>query len=129
MLKEKRELVSYLKSKCNSLVFNQKKLNTVITEIEAENGVPTGIVMDIIAGRTDMEEDNEFLLFLNIDQWYNTRQANESGIINFIKQGMKQYGLSFHDYLWSEHLKEVEFQYDRRIVRSSFYTKYKNLFE
>lgn len=71
MLKEKRELVSYLKSKCNSLVFNQKKLNTIITEIEAENGVPTGIVMDIIAGRTDMKEDNEFLLFLicnKIDQ-------------------------------------------------------------
>lgn len=67
--------------------------------------------------------------FLDIDRWYNTRQANESGIINFIKQGMKQYDLSFHDYLWSEHLKEVEFQYDRRIVRSSFYTKYKNLFE
>lgn len=71
MLKEKRELVLYLKSKCNSLVFNQKKLNTIITEIEAENGVPTGITMDIIAGRTNMEEDNEFLLFLicnKIDQ-------------------------------------------------------------
>ena len=67
--------------------------------------------------------------FLDIDRWYNTRQANESGIINFIKQGMERYDLSFHDYLWSEHLKEVEFQYDRRIVRSSFYTKYKNLFE
>lgn len=67
--------------------------------------------------------------FLDIDRWYNTRQANESGIINFIKQGMEQYDLSFHDYLWSEHLKEVEFQYNRRIVRSSFYTKYKNLFE
>jgi len=67
--------------------------------------------------------------FLDIDRWYNTRQANESGIINFIKQGMEQYGLSFHDYLWSNHKKEVEYQYDRKIVRSSFYTKYKNLFE
>ena len=74
-------------------------------------------------------EYGELLPSPNIDQWYNTRQANESGIINFIKQGMKQYGLSFHDYMWSEHLKEVEFQYDRKIVRSSFYTKYKNLFE
>ena len=64
MLKEKRELVEYLRSKCNGLVFNQEKLNTVITEIEAENNVPTGITMDIIAGRTIMEEDNEFLLFL-----------------------------------------------------------------
>lgn len=67
--------------------------------------------------------------FLDIDRWYNTRQANESGIINFIRQGMEQYGLSFHDYLWSDHKKEVEYQYDRKIVRSSFYTKYKNLFE
>jgi len=64
MLKEKKELVEYLKSKCNSLVFNPEKLNTIITEIEAENNVPTGIMMDIIAGRTNMEEDNEFLLFL-----------------------------------------------------------------
>ena len=67
--------------------------------------------------------------FLDIDQWYNTRQANESGIINFIKHGMKQYGLSFRDYLWSDHLREAEFQYDRKIVRSSFYTKYKHLIE
>ena len=64
MLKEKRELVEYLRSRCNSLVFNQEKLNTIIAEIEAENNVPTGITMDIIAGRTVMEEDNEFLLFL-----------------------------------------------------------------
>ena len=67
--------------------------------------------------------------FLDIDRWYNTRQVNESGIINFIRQALKQYELSFHDYLWSDHKKEVEFQYDRKIVRSSFYTKYKNLFE
>jgi len=64
MLKEKKELVSYLKARCGSLVFNQEKLNTLVTEIEKENGVPTGITMDIIAGRTDMEEDSEFLLFL-----------------------------------------------------------------
>ena len=64
MLKEKRELVEYLRSKCNELVFNQEKLNTIITQIETENNVPTGIIMDIIAGRTTMEEDNEFLLFL-----------------------------------------------------------------
>lgn len=64
MLKEKKELVEYLKSRCNRLVFNQEKLNKIITEIETENNVPTGIIMDIIAGRTNMEEDNEFLLFL-----------------------------------------------------------------
>ena len=67
--------------------------------------------------------------FLGIDRWYNTRQAIESGTINFIKQGMAQYELGFHDYLWSDHLKEVEYQYNRKIVRSSFYTKYKNIFE
>ena len=64
MLKEKKELVEYLHSKCNSLVFNQEKLNEITTQIEAENNVPTGITTDIIAGRTNMEEDNEFLLFL-----------------------------------------------------------------
>jgi len=64
MIKEKKELVSYLKARCGSLVFNQEKLNTLVTEIEKENSVPTGITMDIIAGRTNMEEDNEFLLFL-----------------------------------------------------------------
>lgn len=64
MIKEKKELVLYLKARCGSLVFNQEKLNTLVTEIEKENNVPTGITMDIIAGRTNMEEDNEFLLFL-----------------------------------------------------------------
>lgn len=64
MLKEKKELVSYLKARFGNLVFNQEKLNTIISEIETENNVPTGITMDIIAGRTNLEEDNEFLLFL-----------------------------------------------------------------
>lgn len=64
MLKEKKELVLYLKNRFGSLVFNQEKLNTLVTEIEKENNVPTGITMDIIAGRTNLEEDNEFLLFL-----------------------------------------------------------------
>ena len=64
MLKEKKELVEYLRSRCNSLVFNQEKLNEITTQIEAENNVPTGITTDIIAGRTNMEEDNEFLLSL-----------------------------------------------------------------
>lgn len=64
MLKEKKELVSYLKARFGSLVFNQEKLNTLVTEIEKENNVPTGITMDIIAGRSNLEEDNEFLLFL-----------------------------------------------------------------
>ena len=64
MLKEKKELVSYLKARFGSLVFNHEKLNALVTEIEKENNVPTGITMDIIAGRTNLEEDNEFLLFL-----------------------------------------------------------------
>lgn len=64
MLKEKKELVLYLKNRFGSLVFNQEKLNTLVTEIEKENNVPTGITMDIIAGRSNLEEDNEFLLFL-----------------------------------------------------------------
>lgn len=64
MLKEKKELVSYLKARFGSLVFNQEKLNTLVTEIEKENNVPTGITMDIIAGRSNLEGDNEFLLFL-----------------------------------------------------------------
>lgn len=67
--------------------------------------------------------------FLDIDRWFNTRQAIESGMINFIRQGMQRYDLSFHDYLWSNHKREVEQQYNRKIVRSSFYTKYKNIFE
>ena len=82
MIKEKKELVSYLKARCGS-----------------------------------------------VDRWFNTRQAIESGMINFIKQGMQRYNLSFHAYLWSKHKREVEQQYNRKIVRSSFYTKYKNIFE
>lgn len=67
-------------------------------------------------------------MFLGIDRWYNTRQAIESGTVDYIKKGMNKYGLSFHDYLWSDHLREVEYQYNRKIIRSSFYTKYKKIF-
>lgn len=45
MLKEKKELVEYLCSRCNSLVFNQEKLNEITTQIEAENNVPINSIL------------------------------------------------------------------------------------
>lgn len=45
MLKEKKELVEYLRSRCNSLVFNQEKLNEITTQIEAENNVPINSIL------------------------------------------------------------------------------------
>lgn len=64
MLKTKKELVTYLHRLCVGLSFNSDLLNQVITEIKQENNVPTGVMTDIIAGRTNMEEDSVFLLFL-----------------------------------------------------------------
>ena len=45
MLKEKKELVEYLRSRCNSLVFNQEKLNEITTQIEAENKAPINSIL------------------------------------------------------------------------------------
>ena len=68
-------------------------------------------------------------VFLDIDKWFNTKQCHESGMINMIQKGMKETGLDFYDYLYSKRLKKIELQYDRKIIRSSFYTKYKNILE
>ena len=37
MLKEKKELINYLRTKCNGLVFNQEKLNKYLSSNPFEN--------------------------------------------------------------------------------------------
>ena len=68
-------------------------------------------------------------IFLDIDKWFNTKQCHKSGMINLIRNRMMELDMGFYDYLYSDHIKEVELQYDRKIIRSSFYTKYKNVLE
>lgn len=65
--------------------------------------------------------------FLGIDKWFNTRECNESGMINMIQRRMKETGMGFHDFVYSEYMAEVELQYNRKIVKSSFYKKYKDI--
>ena len=52
MLKEKKELIDYLKSRCGSLVFNQEKLNTVITEEE------DGMIFSITSGTKEIDNNS-----------------------------------------------------------------------
>lgn len=50
----------------------------------------------------------------------------ESGKIHMIKQRAKELGMSVKDYVYSEHIKEVENKFNCNIVKSTFWLKYED---
>lgn len=67
--------------------------------------------------------------FLNISDWFSLTILHQSGMIDYIKRRSNELGISCYDYLFSDHKREVEYQYGVNIVRSSFWTKYKEYLE
>lgn len=63
MLQDKKILAEYLRTKCNSVVFNKGNYNKLINEIHDQYNIPTGIIADCVSGRTELENTSEFILF------------------------------------------------------------------
>lgn len=62
--------------------------------------------------------------YLGVRQWMTPNAIVESGKIYMVRERAKELGLSPMDYIYSEHIKEVEEQFGCTIVRSVYAKKY-----
>lgn len=63
MLQEKTILCNKLKTTCEKIVFDKEKCNKIVETINNNYNIPTGIIMDMIAGRSVLEDVPEFFLY------------------------------------------------------------------
>ena len=64
MIKTKEELANKIKPLCERVLFDKEKLNSILQNIQTSFNIPTGITMDLLTGRTNLEDTNEFILFV-----------------------------------------------------------------
>lgn len=63
--------------------------------------------------------------FLGIDSWMNAIAVVDSGKLSMIKERAQELGMTPYDYIYSDHIKEVENQFDCEIRRKGYVDKYK----
>ena len=63
MIKTKEELAKKIKPLCEKVLFNKEKSNNVLHDMQASFNIPTGMTMDLLTGRINLEDANEFILF------------------------------------------------------------------
>ena len=63
MLKTKDELVKKIKPLCEKILFNKEKESNVLTLMLEDFNIPTGITMDLLTGRVNLIDVNDFILF------------------------------------------------------------------
>ena len=67
MLKERHEVESYIETKANLIIFDQKKCKRVYDICYNQYNVPRGMTADIIASRADYTIISDFILFAVLD--------------------------------------------------------------
>lgn len=66
------------------------------------------------------------LKYVGVLEFMSANSIYESGKIWMIKQRAKEIGVSTKDYVYSDRIKEVEYQFGCKIVRSVFWLKYED---
>lgn len=64
MLGSKNSLASYLRKKCDSIVFNKEACEQICNDAYEQHNIATGTMMDLIADRTVLKDASDFLLFV-----------------------------------------------------------------
>jgi len=63
MIKSKEELANKIKPLCEKVLFDKEKSNNILQEMQNSFNIPTGMTMDLLTGRINLEDANEFVLF------------------------------------------------------------------
>lgn len=66
------------------------------------------------------------LKYVGALSYMSANSIHESGKIWMIKERSKELGISTKDYVYSNHIKEVEYRFNCKIVRSVFWLKYED---
>lgn len=59
MIKTKEELANKIKPLCEKVLFDKEKNNNILQEMQTSYNIPTGITMDLLTGRINLEDANE----------------------------------------------------------------------
>ena len=62
--------------------------------------------------------------YLGVDKWMSPNAVAESGKLHMIKERARELNISPKEYIYSDHVKEVETQYNFKMVPSIFIKKY-----
>lgn len=63
MIKTKEELANKIRPLCERVLFDKEKSNNTLQEMQTFFNIPTGLTMDLLTGRINLEDTNEFILF------------------------------------------------------------------
>jgi len=63
MIKSKEELANKIKPLCEKVLFDKEKSNNILQEMQNSFNIPTGMTMDLLTERINLEDANEFILF------------------------------------------------------------------
>lgn len=59
MIKSKEELANKIKPLCEKVLFDKEKNNNILQEMQISFNIPTGMTMDLLTGRINLEDANE----------------------------------------------------------------------
>lgn len=80
MLRSKEELVSKLTTLSGNILFDKEKENNILSNMKTEFNIPTGMTMDLLTSRTNLNDVSEFILFAlckNLDTELNKHNVNK----------------------------------------------------
>lgn len=86
-------------------------------------------VSDFSAGRKIYNSIIRILNYFDVLSFMTANSIAESGKIHMIKERSKELEISPKEYIYSNYIKEVEEQYNYKIVRSTFILKYNDYLE
>lgn len=85
-----------------------------------------GDVSDFQLGRKVYNSITRILNYFDVLNFMTANSIAESGKLQMIKEKAKEYGMSCRDYIYSQHITEVEKKYNSKIVRSIYSLKYED---
>ena len=63
MIRTKEELANKIRPLCERVLFDKEKSNNTLYAMQTSFNIPTGMTMDLLTGRINLEDANEFILF------------------------------------------------------------------
>ena len=81
-------------------------------------------VSDFQVGRKIYNSITRILNYFDVGNFMTANSVFESGKIDMIKERAKELGMSCRDYIYSNHIEDVEKKYNNKVVRSMFWLKY-----
>lgn len=81
---------------------------------------------DFIRGRVIYNSIARSLKYVGVIKFISANNIFDSGKIYMIKKRAEELGITSKEYIYSNHIEEVEYRYNTKIVKSNFWLKYQD---